>query len=635
MSSPLSNSRIAYVIHAALSVLVLGLLAWATVASLRLERAAQSEARARAMREHERSVQLAVYQIENLAGAMLSGEMLRPASDYTPLYYPGTDEVRIGTGEMLRPGYLVKPSPLLLRPPENPWILLHFQASPRGGYDSPQLVPERARDWPDFNDVYDAAARERFANTLAQLRYAYTVDELARKYEEAGGVTLPDPSPGVTAGASTQTAPFGPSQAPPSEYNRRKQSVNLMNRLEQRQAECTPQQLAVAQLHAEAVPAANEFANDPIAPDDEVGVQFQTMLPVWLRIPNQETPVLAFLRAALADQEAAFQGFLVDWRTFRDQLLCQVADRFPDAELRILDPPPSADTTSAEDTVLGVIPAQFVPNVDPPQLAAGTWSGTHTMLLAGWIGSVLLLVLGALGIRSLVSLTERRTQFAYAVTHELRTPLTTFRLYTDMLAQGLVNDADRQGYLDTLNQESRRLADLVSGVLEYSRVENDRVPLNRQPCRIGDVLDAVRDDCAPRCEPAEVRLEIEPNGTADTIIDTDRHHVMQIIGNLVDNACKYGRDPDDPVVRIEAHEGNGQLHFDVIDHGPGVPARLRNTIFEPYQRGDVESVPATGGIGLGLALSKSWAKLLGGQLELLGNARSPRGARFRLSLPLT
>jgi signal transduction histidine kinase len=285
--------------------------------------------------------------------------------------------------------------------------------------------------------------------------------------------------------------------------------------------------------------------------------------------------------------------------------------------------------------VLGVIPAQFVPNVDPPQLAAGTWSGTHTMLLAGWIGSVLLLVLGALGIRSLVSLTERRTQFAYAVTHELRTPLTTFRLYTDMLAQGLVNDADRQGYLDTLNQESRRLADLVSGVLEYSRVENDRVPLNRQPCRIGDVLDAVRDDCAPRCEPAEVRLEIEPNGTADTIIDTDRHHVMQIIGNLVDNACKYGRDPDDPVVRIEAHEGNGQLHFDVIDHGPGVPARLRNTIFEPYQRGDVESVPATGGIGLGLALSKSWAKLLGGQLELLGNARSPRGARFRLSLPLT
>jgi signal transduction histidine kinase len=643
--STLRTARIAYLTHAVLSALVIGLLSWATVVSLRLESAAKSEALARAQRDHERSVQLAVYQMENLATAVLSQEMLRPSADYAPLYYPGTDEIRLPTGEMLRPGSLVRPSPLLLQPPQNPWVLLHFQVSPRSGYRSPQIVPDQARRWPDLDDSYEASLREQFAATLAHLQYAYTVDELACKYEQAGGSLQPNEPvehrPIFQTAAETPARQAAQSAAQPaaqvanrSEYSRRKQAADFMNRVQTQQIECAPEDLAVAQLHAPASLPVDHNTNELTRLEEEIGISYRNMLPTWVKLANRESPDLAFLRAVHTDGEVAFEGFLVDWPRCEARLLAEVHDRFAHGDLEIIDPPPAPDDASTDDTVLGVIPARFVPNSGPVVAAAGPWNGTHTFLLIGWVGSFLLLLGAALGIRSLVSLTERRTQFAYAVTHELRTPLTTFRLYTDMLSQGLVPEENRQSYLETLNQESQRLADLVSGVLEYSRVENNCVPINREHVTVGHLLECVRETCAPRCATAGMRLDLSEGELAETTVETDRHHLVQIIGNLVDNACKYGRNERDPVVHVTAERSNGALHFDVIDEGRGVPQRLRSLIFQPYQRGDEDSVPATGGIGLGLALSKSWAKLLGGNLELLPPTRAESGAHFRLSLPI-
>lgn len=634
-------SRIAYIIHAVLSALVLGLLTWATIASLRLESASQAEALARADRERERSAQLAVYQMENLATAILSPEMLRPIADYAPLYPPGVDEIRLPSGEYLRPGFVVRPSPLLLQRPESEWVLLHFQASPRSGYHSPEIVPEQARAWPEFDESFDLTSRDRFATALGELQYAYTVDELARKYEEAGGALTPLEPPAEHAPAQTYDnlaqrrsleRIANPSNR--SEYALRKQTAELMNRAQTQQIECAPEEVAVGQLHAPAQLANEDNTNALLSPTDEVGITFRPMLAVWIKLASRPGYDLAFMRAVHTGGEAAFQGFIVDWTQCKSDLLKVVADRFPNADLEVLDPPPAPNDATADDTILGLIPARFVPNVAPPALASARWSSTHTFLLVGWIGTLLLLACGAFGIRALVNLTERRTQFAYAVTHELRTPLTTFRLYTDMLAQGLVDENSRQAYLETLNHESQRLADLVSGVLEYSRVENNSVPLNRERVRVRDLLELVRENCLHRCDRAGMKLDVDAGAAADTTVLTDRHHLVHIIANLVDNACKYGRNEQDPVVRVTAERSNGTLNFDVIDRGRGVPPRLRAVIFKPYQRGDMDSVPATGGIGLGLALSRSWAKLLGGQLELLTPIREGAGAHFRLSLPI-
>jgi len=147
------------------------------------------------------------------------------------------------------------------------------------------------------------------------------------------------------------------------------------------------------------------------------------------------------------------------------------------------------------------------------------------------------------------------------------------------------------------------------------------------------VLDAVHESWAQRCGRADVTLAVEPGDAGGVQLDTDHQHLVHIIGNLVDNACKYGRNGQGSRVTVSASKTDGRVCFDVADEGEGIPSRMRSTIFKPYRRGDSESTPATGGIGLGLALSRSWAKLLGGQLELLHTPKGEKGARFRVSLP--
>jgi signal transduction histidine kinase len=253
----------------------------------------------------------------------------------------------------------------------------------------------------------------------------------------------------------------------------------------------------------------------------------------------------------------------------------------------------------------------------------------RTGLLLAWLAAATVLAVVGLGVHSLLALAERRRQFAYAVSHELRTPLTTFRLYTDMLAGGLVPDQDRDEYLATLNRESERLSDLVAGVLEYSRIEHQSPTLAPVETTIGQILDLARQRFDPQCAVAERKLIIDTNGLADHPVNTDPDLVLQIIGTLIDNACKYARNADD--ARIILSASRGPLRIEVRDFGPGVPRGQRRRIFKPFRRGETGATDQAG-IGLGLALASRWARLLGGKLDLVRDGQHSHGACFRLSL---
>jgi signal transduction histidine kinase len=643
--SPGSRSvKLAYVLHGVLSLLVLGAMGWATAASLRLERAEQAERLADERQQYHVNIQLTMNRMEGLASALLSAELQRPAADYAPLYFLDNAEVREATGEMLPAGQIVKVSPLLSDPPRADWLLIHFQASTRGGFQSPELVPEEALDWPDFADQFDVGQREQYATVLASLRYSLTVDELTDKYRDACGyhddAVAAEESDDAEATERMAdglelidtSASVG---APQSDFNRRMYYANLVQRPRTPPVICTQRELAMLNLNhmTHGTWPDGEFASESALSDDEIGVVQQMMRPVWIKLANRPTVDLAFLHAVQAAGETALRGFIVDWPKFRNRLLTVARTDFPKAEIETIDKPLTAADVG-DDTVFSLMHARLVTHVPEPGEMESTWSSTHTFQLVSWAAAFVLLAAVGLGIHSLVRLSERRSQFAYAVTHELRTPLTTFRLYTDMLAQGMVSEENRQEYLDTLNSESRRLADLVSGVLEHSRIENNSVPVNREPVPVGDILSEVREYCGPRCEASKALLRIEECPTADDAITTDRQLAVQIIGNLIDNACKYGRNGEDTEITVSARKSGTNYHFDVADCGPGVPPQLRSSIFKPYERGDTESAPATGGIGLGLALSKSWARMLGGQLELVPNPRGVRGARFRFTVPM-
>src|SRR6187401_3474036 len=111
-----------------------------------------------------------------------------------------------------------------------------------------------------------------------------------------------------------------------------------------------------------------------------------------------------------------------------------------------------------------------------------------------WLGAVLLAVaVAAFLLQGVMTLSERRAAFVSSVTHELRTPLTTFRMYAEMLARGMVPDANRrQEYFTTLQREAERLTLLVENVLAYARLERGRKPQAQDRVTLRSLLDRVR-----------------------------------------------------------------------------------------------------------------------------------------------
>src|SRR5205823_1024814 len=207
-------------------------------------------------------------------------------------------------------------------------------------------------------------------------------------------------------------------------------------------------------------------------------------------------------------------------------------------------------------------------------------------LALAWTAALVALLAVCLGGWSLIDLSERRIRFVSAVTHELRTPLTTLRLYLDMLTGGLVQEEERKAeYLGTLHTETERLNRLVSNVLDFSRLENQRPRLVLTRVGVGELLDQVAATWQARCEEAGKELTVDNQAGPEAALQTDVQLVQQILGNLIDNACKYSRGAEDRHLWLRAAAAGKRLVFEVEDRGPGVPKRERGSIFRAFCRG--------------------------------------------------
>jgi signal transduction histidine kinase len=236
-------------------------------------------------------------------------------------------------------------------------------------------------------------------------------------------------------------------------------------------------------------------------------------------------------------------------------------------------------------------------------------------------------------LRGVVTLSERRAAFVSAVTHELRTPLTTFRMYAEMLAEGMVADEAQRGvYLQTLKVEADRLTHLVENVLQYARLERGSQGKRRETIRLGDLLQRIEPRLRERAEQADMTIVIEADTAERQIqIATDPAAIEQILFNLVDNACKYARASDDRRIHCRVEADSRNVRIEVRDHGPGISGAEMRRLFQPFSKSAQAAANSAPGVGLGLALSRRLANQLDGRL-VVGRSNSP-GATFMLQLP--
>lgn len=231
-------------------------------------------------------------------------------------------------------------------------------------------------------------------------------------------------------------------------------------------------------------------------------------------------------------------------------------------------------------------------------------------------------------VTSLKRLQRTREEFVANVSHELRTPLSLIKGYTETLINGTLEDpALTAKFLQIIDRNAERLKLLIEDLLTISELESGRIRLDLQPVALSSLVAKLCDDFRPRAELREARLVNEVQAWQ---VQADPNRLQQVFSNLLDNAIKYGKNQG--IVTIRAQRGEtGQVEICVADDGPGIPAEVRERVFERFYRVDKARSREQGGTGLGLSIVKHIVQSHGGRVWVESNPGG--GSRFWFSLP--
>ena len=231
--------------------------------------------------------------------------------------------------------------------------------------------------------------------------------------------------------------------------------------------------------------------------------------------------------------------------------------------------------------------------------------------------------------------TDSRTRILRGITHDVKNPLGAADGYAELLQMGLEGDL-APGQARMVEGIRRGIGDAletVADLLAFSRAESGELPLETVPVHLAHVAGAVADEYRGAARAANLRLDVADADLPP--VPTDAARVQQVLGNLLSNAIKYTPGPGRVTLSISAG-GNGDgapgpgawQAVRVADTGPGIPDADRERIFAEFERLHDDSVR---GHGLGLAIARRMARMLGGELTAGGEPGA--GAVFTLWLP--
>ena len=223
--------------------------------------------------------------------------------------------------------------------------------------------------------------------------------------------------------------------------------------------------------------------------------------------------------------------------------------------------------------------------------------------------------------------TRAKSDFLANMSHELRTPLNAVLGFSDVLLEQLRPAiTDRQArYLHNIHSAGAHLLELINDVLDLSKVEAGRLVLRPELVTLPTLLEPVIASAAQLATDRGVRFEAPDVRTGTALVDAAR--VRQILLNLLSNAVKFSRTGG--TVRLLVAVDDGDLRFDVIDQGVGIPAEKRARVFGVFERLH-EGVVEASGTGLGLAITKKLVELQHGTIDF--ESEEGKGTRFFVRL---
>lgn len=234
------------------------------------------------------------------------------------------------------------------------------------------------------------------------------------------------------------------------------------------------------------------------------------------------------------------------------------------------------------------------------------------------------------------------------VSHELRTPLTSIIGYSEMLREGIAGQLsnEQRDFVVTIHEKGTQLLELISGLLDLSKMENGTLTLRKVPVNLGPIVLDVLQTLAPMARSRGVQLQGECDPGMPPLLG-DGTRLRQVILNLADNALKFTPQGGQVTIRVRTTtmspeaEGAGLVllaarqtaaEITVTDTGVGIPDPEKTKVFEPFYQVDSGSTREVGGTGLGLSIVQRLVQGHQGTIRVEDN--QPCGAKMVVVIPL-
>jgi signal transduction histidine kinase/ActR/RegA family two-component response regulator len=233
-------------------------------------------------------------------------------------------------------------------------------------------------------------------------------------------------------------------------------------------------------------------------------------------------------------------------------------------------------------------------------------------------------------------ISKYKSEFLANMSHELRTPLNSLLILSQMLAENKDGNLtpEQVKFAQTVYTSGNDLLSLINEILDLSKVEAGKMPIDPRPFSMSEVGDYLEQTFRHVAEQKSLSFDVHMDPTVPDSAFTDVNRLQQILKNLLSNAFKFtARGGVTMIVKAAPERGEGFLSFAVQDTGIGIPAEKQKLIFEAFQQADGTTSRKYGGTGLGLTISREIARLLGGQIEVV--SAPDQGSTFTLYLPAT
>ena len=223
-----------------------------------------------------------------------------------------------------------------------------------------------------------------------------------------------------------------------------------------------------------------------------------------------------------------------------------------------------------------------------------------------------------------------KDEFLSTLSHELRTPLTAIVGWIYLLRGGRLDDPARVRALDAIDRNAGAQAQLISDILDLSRIVGAKFHLDVRPIQVAPVVASAMETLMPAANARRIKVQTVLDPSAGLVSgDTDR--LRQVVWNLLSNAIKFTPKGGTVTARVERVEPN--IVVTIADTGVGISAEVLPHVFERFRQGDSSNTRSHGGLGLGLAVVRHLVELHGGHVTA-SSAGEGQGATFTVTIPL-